>query len=142
MLVRIHKLYPDVELPKKADPGSSGFDLKSRENVTLLPKETHLFKMGFRLEIPKGLEAQIRSRSGLSLNHQVIVLNSPGTIDSSYTGEIGVIIHNSGNKPYSIQCEDRICQMVFCHVPEILFQETSTLSTTLRGDCGFGSTGK
>jgi dUTP pyrophosphatase len=140
ILVKILK--PEAQLPKKLDKGSSGFDLFSIEDKILFPGERSLFKLGIALEIPEGFEAQIRSRSGLCLKHGILVLNSPGTIDSSYRGEIGIILYNTSQKKYQIQKGDRIAQMVFQKVPEVSLVQTEEIKSTERGANGFGSTGK
>jgi dUTP pyrophosphatase len=129
-------------IPFKTDKGSSGFDLFSQEDKILFPKETYLFRLGFSMEFPSSLEAQIRSRSGLSLKHGIIVLNSPGTVDSSYRGEVGVILHNLSEKKYEVQEGDRIAQMVFLELPSVKWELREELSHSSRGEEGFGSTGR
>ena len=141
-VVFFKSLHENSKLPYRADLYSSGFDLFSIEEKILFPKEVYLFKLGFSLEFSEKLEAQIRSRSGLSLNHGVIVLNSPGTVDSSYRGEVGVILHNISDKKYEVHEGDKIAQMVFQWVPDIEFEIRETLSKTQRGSGGFGSTGR
>lgn len=125
-----------------ATMGSSGFDLHARlsEPITLFPGERQLIPAGFKIEIPYGYEAQIRPRSGLALKHGITVLNSPGTIDSDYRGEVGVILINHGDNPYAIHPYDRIAQMVIARV-ELCELWLGDLSETERGENGFGHTG-
>jgi dUTP pyrophosphatase len=123
-------------------PGASGYDLRAAVQApqTLAPGKVALVPTGFRLEIPVGYEAQVRSRSGLAARFQVGVLNSPGTIDSDYRGEIQVLVYNFGDAPFHIERGDRIAQMVFArvHHPELQVRD---LSHTERAAGGFGSTG-
>lgn len=125
--------------------GSAGFDIRARIDnpVSILPGRTYAFKTGIRLEIPKGLELQIRSRSGLALNHRVVCLNSPGTVDSDYRGEIQIVLINLGSIPVTINNGDRIAQGVFGAVFTALADlvESDKLSDTARGTGGFGHTG-
>lgn len=128
--------------PNYATGGSVGADLRSNENVVLKPKEQKLVKTGIYLELPKEIEAQIRSRSGLALKHGVEVLNSPGTIDPDYRGEVGVILINHSPTPYYVSLGDKIAQMVFSEVKKPNIIPVRKLSETERGKGGFGSTGK
>ena len=129
--------------PKYATTGSSGLDLMAHiENaVTLEPLERKLIPTGLFIEIPQDLEAQVRPRSGLAINHGITCLNSPGTIDSDYRGEIKVILVNLSNKSFTINNGDRIAQIIFSKVEKITWQEESSLSTSSRGEGGFGHTG-
>ena len=129
--------------PQKATLGSAGFDLVAAipNKISLKPNETFLIPCGFSLELPEGFEAQVRPRSGIALKNQVTVLNSPGTIDSDYRGEIGVILINHSKKNFDIQRGMRIAQIVFHKLPEIEIIESETLSRTDRDEGGFGSTG-
>lgn len=132
-------------MPRYETSGSAGMDLRAwlpDGSVTLSPLERKLIPTGIRLEIPEGFECQIRPRSGLALKHGVTVLNSPGTIDSDYRGEIGVILVNLSDKPFSIQSGERICQMVFAKAEDALMTEVKILSDTERGAGGFGHTGE
>lgn len=139
------KVYNDKYLPRYAHEGDAGMDLVARlEGVEIaLPPETssRIIPTGVWLELPAGYEAQIRSRSGLAANKNVSVLNSPGTIDSNYRGEIGVILFNHGT--YTVRIEDgmRIAQMVVMPVPKVVWKQVDNLTATERGDHGFGSTG-
>ena len=129
--------------PKYATTGSSGLDLMAHiENaVSLQSLERKLIPTGLFLEIPQDLEAQVRPRSGLAINHGITCLNSPGTIDSDYRGEIKVILVNLSDNPFTINNGDRIAQIVFSKVEKIKWQEESLLSTSSRGEGGFGHTG-
>lgn len=134
----------DLPLPRKMSRGASGFDLFAAvdEPLTLMPGERKLISTGIALEMPAGVEAQVRSRSGLALRHGVAVLNSPGTIDSDYRGEVGVILVNLGEEPFVVNRGDRIAQLVFGRVLDVRFVEVERLGVTERGDGGFGHTGK
>lgn len=141
--VKIRFLHGSAEsdLPKQATPGASGFDLVAAHDQMLKVGRAKLVKTGIAVEIPRGYEAQIRSRSGLALKHGIMVLNSPGTIDSDYRGEIGVILANLGLNAVQIKKGDRIAQMVFAPIVTALFTVVDALSETDRSEGGFGSTG-
>jgi len=124
-----------------ASSGSSGFDLIACENFCLMPQARTAVSTGIQLEIPFGYEGQIRSRSGLAINDGIAVLNSPGTIDSDYRGEIKVILINNSDKPFNISIGDRIAQMVISKIEYAEFEEAKCLSETERNDKGFGSSG-
>jgi dUTP pyrophosphatase len=133
----------DNALPQYETGGSAGLDIRSNEDGILNPSEYKLVKTGLFVEIPYGYEIQIRPRSGLALKHGVTVLNSPGTIDADYRGEIGVILINHGTLPYAIIKGERIAQMVVAKVEHAQWQLVGSLDTsTKRGINGFGSTGK
>jgi dUTP pyrophosphatase len=133
----------DNALPQYETGGSAGLDIRSNEDGVLNPGEYKLVKTGLFVEIPYGYEIQIRPRSGLALKHGVTVLNSPGTIDADYRGEIGVILINHGTLPYAIIKGERIAQMVVAKVEHAQWQLVGSLDTsTKRGINGFGSTGK
>jgi dUTP pyrophosphatase len=131
-------------LPKKQTSGASGYDLVANLSSAkvLAPMERYLAPTGLYFEIPIGYEAQIRPRSGLAWEAGITVLNSPGTIDSDYRGEIKVLLINLGREPYTITPGQRIAQVVFVPILNVLLQETSSLSSTGRGEQGFGYTGK
>lgn len=133
----------DLPLPTRASEGSSGFDLLAciEGEVLIEPGKSKLIPTGICLEMPKGFEAQIRPRSGLALEHGVTVLNSPGTIDSDYRGEIGVILINHGSKPFKVSRGDRIAQMVFLRIEIPTLEENPRLAPSSRGEGGFGHTG-
>jgi dUTP pyrophosphatase len=144
--VKIRRL-PESEglpLPSLASPGSSGVDLLAcvGEAVDIGPGDSLLVPTGICVEIPEGFEAQVRPRSGLALQHQITVLNSPGTIDSDYRGEVGVILINHGKDVFTVRRGDRIGQLVFSVVCEPVFEEADTLGDSRRGSGGFGHTGR
>ncbi|AWB44349.1 dUTP diphosphatase [Paenibacillus sp. CAA11] len=134
----------DIELPRKMSELASGFDLYAAvtEEVTLAPGQRSLIPSGFALSMPAGLEAQVRPRSGLALKHGITCLNTPGTIDADYRGEIKVLLINLGEEPFVIKRNERIAQMVFQAVPEVELQQVEELSVTARGAGGFGHTGR
>jgi len=129
--------------PAYQSEGSSGADLKAciREPMTLRPGERALVPTGLAVEIPEGLEAQVRPRSGLAARHGVTVLNAPGTIDSDYRGEVKVILVNLGREDFIVKPGDRIAQIVFAPVVRVRFAFGEDVATTARGEGGFGSTG-
>lgn len=131
-------------LPQYATPLSAGMDLRANLDapVTLRPLERTLIKTGLFIELPEGYEAQIRPRSGLALKKGITVLNSPGTIDADYRGEIGVILINLSDQPFVIENGERICQMIISKHEQITWTETEVLNETQRGAGGFGHTGK
>lgn len=131
-------------LPEYATPSAAGIDLRANLEapVTLKPLERKLIPTGLYIELPKGYEAQIRPRSGLALKEGITVLNSPGTIDADYRGEIGIILINLSDKLFEIQNGERICQMVIAKHEQAVWQETDKLTDSVRGTGGFGHTGK
>jgi dUTP pyrophosphatase len=138
-IVRIDEL---AKLPTKVDNGSSGYDLSAIEYTQILPGESALIRTGLQWAVPFGWEVQIRSRSGLAAKNDVFVLNSPGTIDASYRGEVKVILKNSGQKMFEVKPGDRIAQAVLQRVPDLTVVEVQVLlGTTTRGTGGFGSSG-
>lgn len=143
--VQIKRLpgHEDMALPIKTTELASGFDIPAAvaEPLTVAPGERVLVPTGFALAMPPQLEAQVRPRSGLALKHGVTVLNSPGTIDADYRGEIKVILINLGQEPFVIERNQRIAQLVFQEVPQVSWQEEDELSETVRGQGGFGHTG-
>lgn len=140
--IKLKKLDKNVILPTKQSKGSSGLDIYSNENAIVEMGENKLIRTGFSLELPPGFEAQIRSRSGLALKYRIFVLNSPGTIDEDYRGEVGVILMNLGDNNFVVKKGDRIAQLIILEIPSIVLEETATLSDTIRGEGGFGSTDK
>lgn len=130
-------------LPNYETIGSAGLDLRANIllPISLNPFERKLIPTGLFLEIPLGYECQIRPRSGLALNYGISVLNTPGTIDSDYRGEVGVILINLSSENYVINPGDRIAQMVFCQFYQAIWKKEELLSDTERGEAGFGSTG-
>ena len=130
-------------LPHYETNSSAGMDLKAfiDEPVILNSLERKIIKTGLYISLPIGFEAQVRSRSGLSIKHGLCVLNSPGTIDADYRGEVGIILINLSQEPYTINNGDRIAQMVLCPLIKAKIKEVETLDDTTRGSGGFGSTG-
>ena len=133
----------DVALPELATEEAAGADLRACIDapVTLAPGDRQLIKTGFSMALPPRWEAQVRPRSGLALRHGVTVLNSPGTIDSDYRGEVGVVLVNHGQEPFTVNRGDRIAQMVIAKLPGVRFEVVDGLDTTARGAGGYGSTG-
>lgn len=129
--------------PSYATEHSSGVDLKAfiSEPITLKPLERKLIPTGIYLELPLGIEAQIRPRSGIALKKGISILNTPGTIDSDYRGEIGIIVVNLSNDNVTIEPGERICQMVFAKYEKVIFKNVNEVNQTNRGSGGFGSTG-
>ena len=127
--------------PAKAHHDDAAFDIRSRVEMALPPGETVLVPTGIFMEFPAGYEAQVRPRSGMSLKHSLLIVNSPGTIDAGYRGEVGVIIHNLKKEPFQVQRGDRIAQMVINKLPEVTLEIVDGLSESKRGAGGFGSTG-
>lgn len=134
----------DIQLPVKMSELAAGFDLHAavEEPVTLNPGERKLIPTGLAIAMPGELEAQIRPRSGLAFKHGITCLNSPGTIDADYRGEIKVLLINHGQEPFVIERHERIAQMVFQTVPKVEFVQSDELAGTERGAGGFGHTGK
>ena len=128
--------------PAKAHADDAAFDLRARCDMVLIPGKSMLVPAGFKMELPVGFEAQIRPRSGLALKHDLMLTNSPGTIDAGYRGEVGVIMYNAGKVDFAISRGDRIAQMVICKLPEVVLSKVAELSDTDRGEGGFGSSGK
>lgn len=141
MKIKIQKIHPNALIPEYQTEGSSGFDLHAVEEVTIKPHGVGLVKIGICLSLEVGYELQVRTRSGLALNHQVMVLNSPGTVDNDYRGEIKVILANLSDKDFKVQVGDRIAQGVVQKTYKAEFIECERLDETSRGSGGFGSTG-
>lgn len=128
-------------MPAKAHSDDAAYDMRSRVDMLLEPQRSTLVPTGVFIELPVGYEAQIRPRSGLALKKNLMLTNSPGTIDAGYRGEIGVIMFNAGKEKFSISRGDRIAQMVICKLPEVELISCEALSESQRGEGGFGSTG-
>lgn len=141
MVLKIKKLDNKAIIPNYQTKGAAGFDLYSIEDVVLNPGERKLIKTGLAFEIEYGYEVQIRPRSGLAYKYGITVLNSPGTIDSDYRGEIKVLLINHSDEAFNIKKGDRIAQAVLAKVIQADIIEVKELSVTTRGDKGFGSTG-
>ena len=141
--ILIKRLSKEVLIPKYETSGSSGMDLSAniKTNIDLDPGKTAIIPTGISLSIPKGFEVQIRPRSGLAAKQNVSVLNTPGTIDSDYRGEIKVILINLGREIFRVEKGHRIAQMVVCPIIQAEFKEVDDLTKTVRGEGGFGSTG-
>jgi dUTP pyrophosphatase len=141
MNIEIVKLNPTAIIPHYAHPGDAGLDLFAIEQVEILPGETQLVKTGIAIALPPNTEAQIRPRSGLALKHSLTVLNSPGTIDAGYRGELGVILINHGKKSFEVIPGMKIAQMVIAPIIQAKIIVVEQLYDTSRGINGFGSTG-
>ena len=141
--ILIKRLSKEVPLPKYETSGSSGMDLAANinANIEINPGKTAIIPTGLALSIPKGFEVQIRPRSGLAANQKISVLNTPGTIDADYRGEIKVILINLGQESFKVEKGLRIAQMVVCPVIQAQLEEVDDLNETERGKGGFGSTG-
>ena len=142
--VLIKKLFPEVQLPSYKTSGASGMDLMAfiKSSITIKPKTSYLIPTGLSVAFSEDYEVQIRPRSGLAAKNNISVLNTPGTIDSDYRGEIKVIIYNHGNKDFLVNNGDRIAQMILTPVVKMELEEANDLPETIRGEGGFGSTGK
>ena len=141
MTVKVLRTDPAAQLPTYAHPGDAGMDVRSVEDVTLAPGARALVRTGLVLMLPPVAEAQVRPRSGLALKHGVTVLNSPGTIDAGYRGEVGVILVNLGAEPFVVEKGMKIAQLVVAPVAQAATVEVSDVDATDRGAGGFGSTG-
>ena len=151
VIVEFHALYPDAQKPEYQTEGAAGMDLRAYvprangrapEILRIAPLGRLLVGTGIALAIPPGYEGQIRPRSGFALKDGVTVLNSPGTIDSDYRGEVKVLLVNLGNSAIEIRTGDRIAQLIIAPVARAVLQPVETFTYTTRGDAGFGSTGK
>lgn len=131
-----------LPLPRYASEDAAGLDVGAAEDLILQPGERHAVATGFAIEIPRGYEVQVRPRSGLAIKHGITCLNTPGTIDSDYRGEVKVILINLGSEPFEIRRGERIAQLVPAPVLRADFVEAVELSDTERGSAGFGSTGR
>ena len=142
--VLIKKLDPAVELPAYKTEGASGMDLMAlvKEPINLKPNSSCLVPTGLAVAFSSDFEIQIRPRSGLAAKNNISVLNTPGTIDSDYRGEIKVILFNHGDKDFTVNNDDRIAQMILMPILKVDFETVETLPETIRGSGGFGSTGK
>jgi dUTP pyrophosphatase len=145
-IVKIKRLcnQDDNPLPRYMTPQAAGMDLCAvlDSDMTIFPGDRALIPTGIALSVPEGYEAQIRPRSGLALRHGITLVNSPGTIDPDYRGELGIIMINHGTEPFTVKNGDRIAQMVFAKFTRVILQEVSELDGTVRDDGGFGHTGK
>ena len=142
--VLIKKLDQKAKVPEYKTSGSSGMDLIAllEKQISILPNQSCMIQTGLSLAIPEDTEIQIRPRSGLAAKYNLTVLNTPGTIDSDYRGEIKIILFNHGNKEFVVKNGDRIAQMILMPIFKVDFEEVDNLPKTIRGTGGFGSTGK
>ncbi len=142
--VLIKKLDPEIKLPEYKTDGASGMDLVAfiKESITIKPRTSSLIPTGISVAFSENYEIQIRPRSGLAAKSNISVLNTPGTIDSDYRGEIKIIVYNHGNNNFIVNNGDRIAQMILAPVVKMELEETDNLPETVRGKDGFGSTGK
>jgi dUTP pyrophosphatase len=141
MILKVKKLSDDAILPQYAHPGDAGLDLFSVESADIEPGATRLIRTGISIELPPETEAQVRPRSGMALKNSITVLNTPGTIDEGYRGEVGVILINHGKNSFKVDKGAKIAQMVIKPVLRVEVSEAHDLSATKRGAGGFGSTG-
>lgn len=141
MILRVKKLREDAMAPCYAHPGDAGLDLFACDGITLQSGESAIIKTGIAIELPPDTEGQVRPRSGLAAKHQISVLNTPGTIDEGYRGEVGVILMNFGKTPFEVEPGMKIAQLVVKPVIRVDVEEVAELSNTRRGEGGFGSTG-
>ncbi|MEM9135999.1 MAG: dUTP diphosphatase [Cyanobacteria bacterium P01_F01_bin.42] len=141
MKLQVKRLTPNAKIPCYAHPGDAGLDLFAVESQTLAPGESQLIQTGIAIELPPGTEAQVRPRSGLALKHSITVLNSPGTVDAGYRGEIGVVLINHGKEEFHVSLGMKIAQMVISPIVQAQVIEVETLSDSVRGEGGYGSTG-
>lgn len=140
--VNIKLLSPDAKVPEYKSGLAAGCDLYAIEDCVVEPGKRVLVRTGIAIALPPGYEAQIRPRSGTALKHGITVVNTPGTVDADYRGEVGVPIINLSNKTYIIKQNDRVAQMVINHVEHAMFKVVNELDATERGDGGYGHTGK
>lgn len=140
--LKVKKTHEEAIVPYLAHPGDAGMDLFSVAKVVINPSESALIPTGICIELPENTEAQVRPRSGLALKYSVTVLNSPGTIDEGYRGEVGVILINHGKNPFVIEKGDKIAQMIIKPTYRVDIIEALELNDSVRGEGGFGSTGR
>ncbi len=140
--IRIKKIRDNAVTPHYEHDGDAGMDLYAVEDFTLRPGQRELIPTGFQVEVPKGYEMQIRPKSGLALKHGITVLNTPGTVDSCYRGEVGVIMLNASDRDYEVKVGEKVAQAVIAKVEKAVIEEVEDLTQTQRGSGGFGSTGR
>lgn len=141
MVLNVKRLSPAAVLPSYAHPGDAGMDLHACEPVEIAPGTSAMVRTGIAVELPPGTEGQVRPRSGLAARHAITVLNSPGTVDEGYRGEIRVTLINHGTELFRVEAGMRIAQLVVCPVLRVRVAEVQALGETVRGAGGFGSTG-
>lgn len=140
--LKVQLIHKDAKMPFRANPGDAGLDLYAVEDKLIKPGESALIPTGIVIELPQGTEAQVRPRSGLALKHSITVLNSPGTIDEGYRGEIRVILINHSKKDFLVEKHMRIAQMVIAPVLQVQVEQVEQVSDSTRSAQGFGSSGK
>ena len=140
--LKIKLIHKEAKLPFRANEGDAGLDLFSIEEKIIKPGESELVGTGIQIELPKGTEAQIRPRSGLALKHSITILNTPGTIDEGYRGEIKVILINHGQEDFKVEKHMRIAQMIIAPVLQVNLEQADVLTSSIRAKGGFGSSGK
>ncbi len=140
--IKVLKIKENAKVPQIAHEGDAGFDVHSTERYVLKPGERAAISSGIKLEIPFGYECQVRPRSGLALKHGISVINTPGTIDATYRGEVNIILINHGNEDYIVNEGDKVAQLIFKKLEEVNLKEVKEINQTKRGEGGFGSTGK
>lgn len=141
MTLKFKRIHPDATLPSYAHPGDAGMDVRSVDDLVIAPGSRALVHTGLVMMLPAGYEAQVRPRSGLALKKGVTVLNTPGTIDEGYRGEVGVVLANFGEEDFTVAKGDKIAQIVVAPVTVAEILETGDVDETDRGEGGFGSTG-
>lgn len=141
-ILKINLIHEDAKMPYRANEGDAGLDIFSIEEIIIPSGESAFIRTGIQMELPKGTEAQIRPRSGLAAKHAVTVLNSPGTIDEGYRGELKIILINHGKQDFVVEKSMRIAQMVIAPVLQVTLEQVNELTNSERGDGGFGSSGK
>ena len=139
--VKVKKLVSNAIIPAYKSDQAAGFDLSSIESVVVAPGEFRMIKTGLAMEIPPGFEGMVRPRSGLAAKHGISIVNTPGTVDSDYRGEIMILLINHGQRGFQVNAGDRIGQMVINEIPIVRLIEVETLNETARGEGGLGSTG-
>jgi len=139
--IKIKKINPEAIIPHYAHDGDAGMDVYSCEDVLINPDERKLISTGLTFEIPRGFEIQIRPKSGLALNNGITILNTPGTLDSGYRGELKVILFNTSKNIYNVKKSEKIAQIILARYEEAEIEETTALTPTRRAEGGFGSTG-
>lgn len=139
--IKIKRLHPDAIMPHYVHKGDAGMDVYSTEDILLEKTAIKLVPTGLSFEVPEGYEIQVRPKSGLALKHGITLTNSPGTLDSCYRGELGVIMQNEGKEDYQIKKGEKIAQIVIARYEQAEIKEVEELSETSRGEGGFGSTG-
>lgn len=141
VVVKVKKIHPDAVVPRYAHDGDSGMDVYSVDNYLIKSGGRDLVRTGLQVEVPIGYEMQVRPRSGLALKKGITVLNTPGTVDSTYRGEVGVILINHSKDTFEVRKGDRVAQVVVSKVERAVIEEVNELSKSDRGEGGFGSTG-